>query len=101
MPDSRSTSDAAMKPFASAWIFPRTSTSCCSLAMDAPFVGGRRSDHEVLLDRGELVARHRQVPAALVEHEVDEERVVPAERADDVVLLAERDEDVFDAVLEL
>src|SRR3954447_7517904 len=75
MPESRSTSDAAMKPLVSPEIFSSTSVSCFSLAMVFLRLVPS-SDSELLFDRGELVARHRQVATLLVQHQVDEQRII-------------------------
>src|SRR5512142_1365370 len=58
------------------------------------------SDLEVLLDVGERDARHREVGARAIEDDVEEERRARTERANEVVLLRQRDEHVLDHVLE-
>src|SRR6478735_2804906 len=99
MPESRSTSDAAMKPLVSDEIFSRTSVSCFSLAMGFLFVSV--SNGEFFFHRSELVAGHRQIAARLVQHQVDEQRVVAGEWSNQMVLAVEGDQDVFDVVLEI
>lgn len=47
-----------------------------------------------------LAAREREVGLRLVEHQVDEQALVLLQRADDVVLAAERDQDVLDHVVQ-
>src|SRR5262245_22738941 len=59
------------------------------------------SDDEVALDLGELMARHREIGFLLVEHDVDEQCVVGGERADQVVLAAQRDQHVLDLIVEV
>src|SRR5438445_11298136 len=51
-------------------------------------------------DRGQLVPRHPQVRSLAIEHHVEEEVLLRAEEADQVILLPERDHHVFDRVLE-
>src|SRR5690349_2822760 len=98
MPDSRSTSEAAMNPLVSFWSLSSTSVSSFSLAICACSSGFL--DDQVGRDADEVMPRHRQVALALVEHEVDEQRVVVRQRTDQVVLLAERDQDVVDLIRE-
>src|SRR4051812_5830812 len=100
MPESRSTSDAAMKPLVSEAIFSSTSVSCFSLAIGVPFLVSS-SNAQVFFHRCQLVAGHRQVAAGLVQHQVDEQRVVAGEWPDQVILTVEGDQDVLDGVLEV
>jgi hypothetical protein len=56
---------------------------------------------QVLLDVGECDAGHGEVRARAVERDVEEQGAARPEGANEVVLLAERDENVFDTVLEV
>src|SRR5262249_41032683 len=59
------------------------------------------SDDEIALDLRELMTRHGEVGFGLVEHDVDEQRIVAAERPDQVVLPAQRDQHVLDLIIEI
>src|SRR5688500_13691158 len=96
-----STSDAAMNPGISAAIFSNSSTICFSDGIDWLLVRVNSLDHQLALDRAELVPRHGEVRLAAIEHDVDEQRVVRRQRADQVVLAAERDQDVLDRIAEV
>src|SRR5262245_1260486 len=99
MPDSRSTAAAAIMPPTSASILAMTSSRVFSFAM-ALLQGCGGSERERAFGVRTRTTREREVGAGLVEHEIDEDAGLRLHRADDVVLLAERDEDVLDAVVE-
>ena len=58
------------------------------------------SELDQLLDVLHLAAGQGQVGTGLVEHQVDEDAVLGGQGTDDVVLLAQRDQDVVDGVLQ-
>ena len=64
------------------------------------FAEGTRSEGQVFFHFVRFQARQGQVGVGAVKHAVKEDAVLVSERAGDVVLLAQRDEDVFDLVVQ-
>src|SRR3989338_5259155 len=65
--------------------------------MQPSVAGGSASDLERALDVRQLVARQRQIALGLVQHQVQEQALVVGHQTDQVVLVPQGDEDVFDA----
>src|SRR3954447_14925504 len=100
-----STREAAMKPGMSPASRSKLSLITFSVAMCARSpslkVPGAVSDDQFLLERRQRVARHRQVGFRSIQHHVDEERVVRGQWSDELILLAEGDEDVLDVLVQI
>src|ERR1700731_117845 len=100
MPDSRSTTAAAMTPVTSFSILAKTSINTFSLAIGLlqSVLGCSEAQSGLGFLAG--TAGHGEICLGPVEHEIDEDAGLGLYRTDDVVLLAEGDQDVFDVVRE-
>src|SRR5579862_2942565 len=101
MPDSRSTTAVAMTPVTSFSILPKTSINTFSLAiglLHSVLIRGseRQSGFGILAG----AAGHGEIRLGTVEHEINEDAGFGLYWTDDVVLLAEGDQDVLDVVRE-
>src|SRR5262245_25542071 len=92
-------SSPCTKTAAATWPEPRATSGSAAPPCGATS-RATESKLEIALGLGEREPRHREVGPAPVQRQVEEESRLGPERADQVVLLAQRDQDVLDLVLE-